>query len=157
MIAVVIVVANLANFVLFQQSLIRKKYFKFLNHSFPPTRSVQKRGAPQPRALFYYETVVLKMYAFYLPVLLPNNENNIRKLNPGSEAIAKNAESAVVGYQRRNIEMQLFPVLWLLITPDSYRYIQLSFLLILQFYNPFPYTTCRKEHCITASKELSAN
>lgn len=84
----------------------------------------RKKCPPEPRTLFYYETVVLKIssstFRSHFRLTKKTFENLCQILGP---VIAPKAEANGVGYPQTCIEKQILPVLWLLATPDSFRFV----------------------------------
>ncbi len=81
------------------------------------------KGVATPRTLMYYERVVLKLsdrtFRSHFRLTRSTFNNLCHLLGP---IIARNCDGQDGGRPNTSIEKQILPVLWLLATPESYRY-----------------------------------
>lgn len=87
-------------------------------------KKIIKRNGPEPRTFMYYERTVLRLSATtfrsHFRLTKTTFVNLCNLLGP---IMAPNVDASSIGRPNTPIEKQILPVLWLLATPDSYRFV----------------------------------
>lgn len=114
---------------LFQMRSIQFAYLKIVESRLQRSKEIVRRNKAEPRTLMYYERTVLRLSSSPFRSHFRLTKNTFSNIcNLFGRLMASNVDaSRRVGLPNTPIKSQILPVLWLLATPESYRFVNVDF------------------------------